>query len=224
MKSSLVCFGSNEFGVDVLGIGVDRGCALEAMGKRARKRHAPKVRVGRVTKQKLIRKLPKKVQPRPDAEEMEWDRKASVVRNYAAMGCATDPNERGGRQRQASTQAEQDNVVSMEQVSMETLERIREGKVDETKVDPELQVALGRPVPGRRSMPKKLTKTQWHVVKGLVDEHGDDLEAMAKDRKKNPMLHTVATLRKMVESYQAYPSLQQDGGWRGFRAPVKSAG
>eukprot|EP00963_Diacronema_lutheri_P012516 scaffold1800_cov332-Pavlova_lutheri.AAC.10 len=194
------------------------------MGKRARKRDASKVRVGRVTKQKLLRKVPKKVQPRPDAEEVEWDRTASVARNYAAMGCAADPNGRGGRQRQVAAKQSQDTHMEAEQVSMETLERIREGKVDETAIDQELRVALGRPSPGRKTMPRKLTKTQWHVMKQLVDAHGNDIEAMAKDRKKNPMLHTVATLRKLVDSYHAYPSLQQDGGWRGFRAPVKSVG
>ena len=35
----------------------------------------------------------------------------------------------------------------------------------------------------------------------LVDKHGDDLNAMARDRKLNAMQHTVSVLRELVVSY-----------------------
>ena len=48
-------------------------------------------------------------------------------------------------------------------------------------------------------------------------KHGDDLNAMARDRKLNAMQHTVSVLRDLVVSYVAYPELVEGGGSLDFR-------
>jgi nucleolar protein 16 len=41
------------------------------------------------------------------------------------------------------------------------------------------------------------------VVRALVEAHGEDVEAMARDRKRNAYQHTSSKLRVMVAAYNA---------------------
>lgn len=54
-------------------------------------------------------------------------------------------------------------------------------------------------------------------------KHGDNLNAMARDRKLNAMQHTVSQLRELVVSFVAYPELVEGGGALDFRAPQKTS-
>ena len=67
--------------------------------------------------------------------------------------------------------------------------------------------------------PAKLTSTQQRIFEGLLSAHGGDLEAMARDKKLNPMLLTVGRLRKMLLSYEAFRDRPQSK--TPFRTPHK---
>ena len=54
---------------------------------------------------------------------------------------------------------------------------------------------------GRHLAP--LTSRQKRVVAALVDAHGDDYAAMARDLRRNPLQHTPAKLRTLCLSYAA---------------------
>ena len=88
------------------------------------------------------------------------------------------------------------------------------------KTDPEQwRAALGEK---GDAPPRRLTTKQTEIVRRLVEAHGEDVQAMWRDRKLNDMQHTPAVLRGMLVSYLAHPKLQQQGGGaRDFRAPIK---
>lgn len=69
------------------------------------------------------------------------------------------------------------------------------------------------------ALPAKLTSTQQRIFEGLLAAHGDDLEAMARDKKLNPMLLTAGKLRKMLLSYEAFKDRPQ--AKTPFRTPHK---
>ena len=54
---------------------------------------------------------------------------------------------------------------------------------------------------GRHVAP--LTSRQKRVVAALVEAHGDDYAAMARDLRRNPLQHTPAKLRGLCLSYAA---------------------
>ena len=68
-----------------------------------------------------------------------------------------------------------------------------------------------------KAPPKRLTTHQRQIVRRLVDAHGDDVAGMARDRKLNPMQHTLATLRALLESYRHWG----EGAGVDFRVPNK---
>ena len=72
----------------------------------------------------------------------------------------------------------------------------------------------------------EMQRVVWRqeVMRCLVEAHGDDVEAMWRDRSRNAMQHTPAVLRGMLTSYVAYPKLRAQGGGREFRAPQKNSG
>lgn len=41
-------------------------------------------------------------------------------------------------------------------------------------------------------------------MQALVDKHGTDVEAMAKDSKRNKMLHTEGTLKRMLQAFHLH--------------------
>lgn len=52
--------------------------------------------------------------------------------------------------------------------------------------------------------PDPLTANQRRVVKALIDAHGENLEAMARDRKVNKMLLPASKLKRMIASFQIH--------------------
>ena len=56
----------------------------------------------------------------------------------------------------------------------------------------------------------------------LIDKHGkDNVDAMVRDIKLNSMQHSSGVLKKMVESYFAYPNLINGEGRRDFHSIQK---
>ena len=56
----------------------------------------------------------------------------------------------------------------------------------------------------------------------LIEKHGKDgVDSMVKDTKLNSMQHSAGVLKKMVESYYAYPNLINGEGRRDFHSLQK---
>lgn len=86
--------------------------------------------------------------------------------------------------------------------------------------DDDLLAAMGKMRSSGKAPPKRPTPRQKSIVAALVAAHGESeagFVAMSKDRKRNPMQHTVGELKKLIESVNY---------WKGktgvdFRVPVK---
>lgn len=139
-----------------------------------------------------------------------WNVDATLTRNYAASGLASDANVagRGGRN------AMDDPGASVR----EAVATLATSNGDETRA------LLGETKTSGFSAPKRLTPKQTRVVEALVKAHGDDLSAMVMDRKKNAMQHSSGTLMKMTESYHYWREEAASAGTTrvDFRAPKKS--
>jgi nucleolar protein 16 len=135
---------------------------------------------------------------------------ATLTRNYAASGLASDANVagRGGRN------AMDDPGASVR----EAVATLATSNGDETRA------LLGETKTSGFSAPKRLTPKQTRVVEALVKAHGDDLSAMVMDRKRNAMQHSSGTLLKMTESYHYWREEAASAGTTrvDFRAPKKS--
>jgi hypothetical protein len=129
------------------------------------------------------------------------------VTNYKALGLALDPNGAHGRTaplRKAAAEAAEPGGEL-------TLGAQAEADAEELRI-----VTCGHLPKGHRP-PRRLTATQLRVLRGLVEAHGDDVEVMARDRKKNVMQHTASPLRTMLDDFHAQDSQEM----RVFRAPIK---
>jgi nucleolar protein 16 len=189
------------------------------MGSSLRKKRRAKpsgstVKVGRVKKTKQhVKVVP--VRLPGAAEDTQWKEDTTHMGNYSSVGIVSDPNALGKTGR---------NSKSIQ--SAET----RENEPKDTSVaataivgGDEVRGLLGQVRSTGLAPPKRLTTKQRRVVGALVAKHGDDLNAMARDRKLNAMQHTIAQLRELVVSFVAYPDLLEGGGPLGFRAPIKTS-
>lgn len=68
-----------------------------------------------------------------------------------------------------------------------------------------------------KAAPKRLTAHQKQIVRRLIAAHGDDVEAMQRDRKLNSMQHSVGALNELLSSYQHWG----EGQGVDFRVPHK---
>ena len=86
----------------------------------------------------------------------------------------------------------------------------------------EINATFGKQRSTGKRPPKKLTTVQIRVIGKLIEAHGrDNVDAMAKDMKLNKMQHSPGVLKKMVESYFAYPNLIDGEGRRDFHSVQK---
>jgi len=137
-----------------------------------------------------------------------WDVETTLTKNYAASGLVSDPNAtgKGGR-------------------NTETTRASSKGKVAAraTSDGDETRSLLGQTRSTGYAAPKRLTPKQTRVISALVEAHGDDLDAMVLDRKRNAYQHTRGVLLRMVESYHYYERERAEGGMTrvDFRAPIK---
>mmetsp|Transcript_41026 Transcript_41026/g.49782 ORF Transcript_41026/g.49782 Transcript_41026/m.49782 type:complete len:196 (+) Transcript_41026:281-868(+) len=148
----------------------------------------------------------------------EWDNTKTQTQNYKALGLFSDPKLRGGRNNfQTKKTEEEEEEDSIDEDETEDTEEVKELK---QKHDDELKGTLGESRSTGIRDPPKLTTMQRIIVGKMVDAHGGDFRAMARDRKLNKMQHSEGKLKLLVEGYLAYPELEK-GGSRGFHAPKK---
>tara|TARA_B110000459_G_scaffold189588_1_gene223890 strand:- start:53 stop:640 length:588 start_codon:yes stop_codon:yes gene_type:complete len=187
------------------------------MGSSLRKKRRAKpsgatVKVGRVKKTKQqVKVVPLRL---PGAAgDTNWNQDTTHVGNYSNVGIVSDPNAVGktGRNSRALVV---DGEIKPKDTSVASTATIG---------GDEVRGLLGQVRSTGLAPPKRLTTKQRRIVGALVEKYGEDLNAMARDRKLNAMQHTIAQLRDLVVSFVAYPELLDGGGSLDFRAPMKSS-
>lgn len=181
--------------------------------RRRLKRGKSKVRVGVVKRKRTTKaQLPQELaDARPDLckrlpeHSITWEETATLTRNYAANAFVQDPNEGFGRNRRAGLktpeQREQEDGATFDD-------------------DDELRAALGKERKSGKAPPKRLTSHQRAIVERLIAAHGaDNVGAMFRDRKLNPMQHSEGKLRELLEAYGYWSAPER--AKHGFRAPNK---
>mmetsp|Transcript_32669 Transcript_32669/g.71364 ORF Transcript_32669/g.71364 Transcript_32669/m.71364 type:complete len:192 (-) Transcript_32669:449-1024(-) len=188
-------------------------------GKRRRLARAAnpssKVKVGQLRIKKPV--PPKAIVLPGEDEPTQWDVNKTQKENYQALGLESDPTHGGGRNKK--THAFEERKEEFELDADET----QEEKTFESDAYDELRAICNKERTSGKALPKRLSTTQRNVVQSWINAHGSNMEAMFRDRKLNPMQHSLGVIKQMVTSFIAYPCLE-NGGHRGFRAPQKSLG
>ena len=145
------------------------------------------------------------------ATKTQWDTKRTLKRNYEDNKVVSDANASIGMDIDEGGSHSESKKTEKNKVEMLPLD-----VVDEINATFGLQRSTGR------RPPKRLTTVQIKVVGKLIEKHGkDNIAAMAKDIKLNKMQHSQGVLKKMVESYYAYPNLINGEGRRDFHSVQK---
>ncbi|KAL4458495.1 hypothetical protein ABPG75_013360 [Micractinium tetrahymenae] len=133
----------------------------------------------------------------------KWDDQQHVDANYERAGLVADVNAAFGRNKRRDVLREK----------AEAAPEMLEAPIQ----DDELKAACAQVRSTGKALPKRLTAHQRQIVGRLLAAHGDDIQAMARDRKLNSMQHSEAVLRALVESY----SFWKEGSGVDFRVPNK---
>lgn len=176
------------------------------------------MKVGRVKKSKQTVTVVPVLLPGA-RDSTAWDDDTTHQSNYEAVGIVSDPN-RIGKTGRNSTALEEGEEAAGHRGSKKTDETVA---AQATVGGDEVRGAVGQVRSTGTAPPKRLTTKQRRIVGALIAKHGDNLHAMARDRKLNAMQHTVSVLRELVVSYVAYPDLIENGGRLDFRAPKKTS-
>lgn len=178
--------------------------------RRRLKRHARKVKVGvvKVKRNTKARTPLELTDGRTDVQErlnttVHWEQRDTITENYQANKFVLDPNEGFGRNKRSKP------LKSKEE---------REAEDGETfSDDDELRVVCNQERKSGKAPPKRLTTHQRQIVERLIAAHGDDLQAMFRDRKLNPMQHSVGKLKELLEAHAFW----RPGDKHDFRVPLK---
>mmetsp|Transcript_10412 Transcript_10412/g.18865 ORF Transcript_10412/g.18865 Transcript_10412/m.18865 type:complete len:184 (-) Transcript_10412:98-649(-) len=131
-----------------------------------------------------------------------WDAEKTLQENYMANGFTNSLKQSHGRNTRSNKSKEVEGAV-----------KITEDFAD----DDELRALNNKQRKTGKAAPKRLTPHQKQIVERLIEAHGDDVEAMARDRKLNELQHSEGKLRMMLDSFSH---------WKGatgvdFRVPHK---
>jgi len=183
-----------------------------AGSRRRLKKDKPKVKVGiAASKRKRSEKskIPLEVaELRPSLEKRlnsrpAWELSKNLGENYAANSLVLDPNQGFGRNKSVMP------LKSREEREKEDAETYSDD--DELRAGCNLERKTGK------APPPKLTTHQRKIVEGLIEKHGEDVQAMVLDTKLNAMQHSAGQLKKLILSLKHWKAV----GRHDFRAPRK---
>jgi hypothetical protein len=148
----------------------------------------------------------------PSVAAAPWRPSAPVTANYAATGVAPDANARFGRNARGDALAARAAAAAADDGAAAAA----------SDTDDDLRAASGRERrdPTRRAAVGRLTPTQRVVVEALVAAHGRNVDAMARDVKRNRALLPASKLRVLLKRLDAEEA-GVAGGRHGFRVPTK---
>lgn len=87
----------------------------------------------------------------------------------------------------------------------------------EEQLDDDLVAAMAQVRSSGKAAPKRLTPRQRQIVQRLLEAHGDDVAAMSRDRRLNPMQHSRGVLEGMIAAFEHW----KEGSGVDFRVPTK---
>merc|ERR1712025_365731 len=124
-----------------------------------------------------------------------WDNRVTMKENMAAMGVALDANQVmpfAGTKKKLINKLKKQNKVAVEEVNT----------VKVTKPDVVSQLEAEANVEAKQTF--RFTPTQVQLISYMMDKHGEDWSAMARDSK-NHYQETAAKLRGMVTKFISIP-------------------
>ena len=136
-----------------------------------------------------------------------WDESQKADANYEQLGLVVDANLGFGRNKRP------DRLAGAQERSVRG-ESESEG---EEALDDDLKAAMAKVRSTGKAAPKRLTPRQRQIVEALIKAHGEDVDAMTRDRKRNAMQHTKAQLQALIGSYQHW----SENSGVDFRVPTK---
>lgn len=171
--------------------------------RRKLKKNRSKVRIGLPKKKPGVFKpaftVPKELQQLSSGSE--WNVRGRVVGNYRSFGVVSNPN-------LLSVRATTPQIVECssllipshdEQIRLD--DDLAYGSDRETD---DVRAALGkRRRDGKAAPLRSLTTMQRVYIGRLIEKYGDNYEAMFMDTKLNAMQHSLATLKKLCQRYNA---------------------
>lgn len=131
----------------------------------------------------------------------KWSDQQSYGDNYHQAGLVPDANASFGRNSRADAVQEKIHTCDLDVVSESN----------------EVKEALHKSRPGYQAAAQRLSSHQRQIVQGLLAAHGEDVQAMVWDTKRNSMLLPASKLSRMIHSYRDIG----DKGRCGFRVPHK---
>ena len=117
-----------------------------------------------------------------------WDPDEHIEANYEQMGFVADLNAGTGRNRKT-------DIIAEKAAALQEDEDIKDDDLDD-----DLRVAMAKQRSTGKAAPKRPTPRQRQLVERLQAAHGDNIIAMAKDRKLNKMQHSKGQLESLIES------------------------
>ena len=122
----------------------------------------------------------------PPVIHKNWDRRKTLRQNYEKMGVVLNAN------------------MAAVRVGSGATEKKTEEKVGYLTEELEVVASLPKPEP---YVPKSMGIREQHILMSLMNKHGDDVEAMARDFKVNVMQETAGVLKKRIVLLKQLQSL-----------------
>jgi len=130
---------------------------------------------------------------------LDWDQTKHLIDNYEESGFIMDPNEGHGRNTRGGLRLEE------------------EPKEDE-QLDDDLRRTMGmQSLVHGKAAPKRPTDRQRRIIAELQKVHGEDVNAMMMDHKRNKMQLSAAALTDLIRACEYWPK----NSGVDFRVPIK---
>lgn len=178
------------------------------------KKRTQRLRIPKTSKKRAIQQ--KKVSLRlPDILAEEWQKDETVSENYKRFGLTAkfDVNFKGGEQEKSSGQPREKQIIRQARVVKDANGKIleilddltndsdslTEGVKESSKVVAELQSQAQVAEVSKQRFASS-NERQW--VEALIQKHGDDYEAMFKDKKLNVRQQSIGDIRRRINRWK----------------------
>jgi nucleolar protein 16 len=135
----------------------------------------------------------------------EWDETKKIDGNYAGSGFVLDATARFGRNSRP------------DQVQRRAAELAARPEAEgDVPLDDDLTAMMAQVRAAGKAAPKRPTPHQRQIVARLAAAHGEDVGAMAMDRRLNPMQHSRGVLERLIAAVAYW----EEGSGVDFRVPT----
>eukprot|EP00951_Prasinocladus_malaysianus_P010781 scaffold79458_cov46-Prasinocladus_malaysianus.AAC.2 len=130
---------------------------------------------------------------------VDWNNEKTLQENYTKNGFTNSLKKTHGRNAEENKRKEKTLQMTM----VRTYSRANmDNCPDVVRLITELRALNNLQRKTGKAAPKRLTPHQKQIISRLIEAHGGDVEAMARNRKLNDMQHSEGKLRMMLESHE----------------------